>query len=106
LARLPRGNQQERVLAIIRRFHLNKEGLGTDQGITLEKIRDAIAEDKNVLQDIYQQEAQGKPDKQHTWFRPLKPEVKFKFSIFFENLSDAAWPPDLSSLPARRRPKR
>jgi len=54
------------------------QGLGTDQGLTLEKIRDAIREPAKV----------GPGDTQHTCLRPLKPGVHFSFRVYFENLSD------------------
>lgn len=55
------------------------QGLGTDQGLTLEQIRAAIKESALVDPD----------DKQHTRFRPLKPGVTFSFRVHFENLSDS-----------------
>jgi CRISPR-associated protein (TIGR03986 family) len=54
------------------------QGLGTDQGLTPEKIRDAIREPAKV----------GPGDTQHTRFKPLRPGVQFSFRVYFENLSD------------------
>jgi len=54
------------------------QGLGTDQGLTLEEIRDAIKEPDRV----------GSEDTQHTRFKPLRPGVQFSFRVSFENLSE------------------
>ncbi len=54
------------------------QGLGTDQGLTLEQIRTAIKESAKV----------DPGDTQHTRFKPLKPGVRFSFRVYFENLSD------------------
>jgi CRISPR-associated protein (TIGR03986 family) len=54
------------------------QGLETDQGLTVEEIRDAIKETGEVSPE----------DTQHTFFRPLKPGVEFSFRVYFENLSD------------------
>ncbi|MGH7968244.1 MAG: TIGR03986 family type III CRISPR-associated RAMP protein, partial [Limisphaerales bacterium] len=54
-------------------------GLGTDQGLTLEQIHDAIKEPAHVPPG----------DTQHTQFKPLKPGVTFSFRVHFENLSEA-----------------
>jgi CRISPR-associated protein (TIGR03986 family) len=54
------------------------QGLGTDQGLTLEEIRARIEEHDSVSDD----------DMQHTCFKPLKPGVQFSFRVSFENLSD------------------
>lgn len=54
------------------------QGLGTDQGLTLEQIRAAIEEPAKADQ----------ADTQHTSFKPLKPGVQFSFRVYFENLSD------------------
>jgi CRISPR-associated protein (TIGR03986 family) len=54
------------------------QGLGTDQGLTLEKIRAAIEEPTKVPPD----------DKRHTRLKPLKPGVHFSFRVYFENLSE------------------
>ncbi len=54
------------------------QGLGTDQGLTLEQIRAAIKEPSQPIQG----------DTQHTRFKPLKPGVQFSFRVYFENLSD------------------
>ncbi len=53
-------------------------GLGTEQKLTLEQIRNVIKEPGKVSPD----------DTQHTFFRPLKPGVQFSFRVYFENLSD------------------
>lgn len=53
------------------------QGLGTDQGLTLEQIHTAIKEPAKV----------GQGDTQHTRFKPLKPGVQFSFRVYFENLS-------------------
>jgi len=54
------------------------QGLGTDQGLTLEEIRTAIKESAKV----------DPRDTQHTCFKPLRPGVEFSFRVHFENLSD------------------
>lgn len=54
------------------------QGLGTDQGLTLEEIRDAIKETGEVPPD----------DTRHTRFKPLQPGVHFSFRVYFENLSE------------------
>src|SRR6266487_1783188 len=54
------------------------QGLGTDQGLPLEDIHDAIKEPAKV----------GPGDTQHTRFKPLKPGVQFTFRVYFENLSE------------------
>jgi CRISPR-associated protein (TIGR03986 family) len=54
------------------------QGLGTDQGLTLEQIRATIEEPARV----------SSADTQHTRFKPLKPGVQFSFRVYFENLSD------------------
>lgn len=61
------------------------QGLGN--GLSLDEIRERIEEERNTLQRITEQEAQGKPDTQHTQFKPVKPEVNFTFRVYFENLS-------------------
>lgn len=55
------------------------QGLGTDQGLTLEQIRAAIEEEPGRV---------GPDDTQHTRFKPLQPGVKFSFRVSFENLSE------------------
>lgn len=52
------------------------QGLGGNE-ISLEEIRARITERRT-----------GKPDTQHTQFKPLKPGVTFTFRVYFENLSD------------------
>lgn len=54
------------------------QGLGTDQGLSPEQIRDVIKETGEV----------GPDDTQHTRFKPLRPGVQFSFRVHFENLSD------------------
>lgn len=54
------------------------QGLGTDQGLTPEQIREEIEEKSEVSPD----------DTQHTCFKPLQPGVQFSFRVYFENLSD------------------
>ncbi len=53
------------------------QGLGIDQGLTLEDIREAIREPAQVPPD----------DTQHTRFKPLRPGITFAFRVSFENLS-------------------
>jgi CRISPR-associated protein (TIGR03986 family) len=55
------------------------QGLGTDQGLTFEQIRDAISEEPAQADQA---------DTQHTRFKPLKLGVQFSFRVYFENLSD------------------
>src|SRR5579883_422480 len=55
------------------------QGLGTDQGHTLEEIRGAIEGQNNMPPG----------DTQHTSFKPLRLGVTFSFRIHFENLSKA-----------------
>jgi len=50
--------------------------------------RRMIEEDGGRLAEITQQEVKGRPDTQHTQFRPVKAGVQFRFRIYFENLSD------------------
>lgn len=64
------------------------QGLSPERGLAIEQIRAAIAEKQEILIKIKEQEEQGKPEKQHTQFKPVKPGVKFQFRLYFENLSD------------------
>jgi hypothetical protein len=64
------------------------QGMSLSEGLTLEEIRQGIQEETQKLSDIAQQESQGRPDTQHTQFKPVKPEVQFRFCVYFENLSD------------------
>jgi CRISPR-associated protein (TIGR03986 family) len=65
------------------------QGLGGNE-ISLGEIRTRIEEHQAQLQTILATERQtGKPDTQHTQFKPLKPNVEFRFRVYFENLSDA-----------------
>jgi CRISPR-associated protein (TIGR03986 family) len=63
------------------------QGLGSH--LAMELIRAMIDEGQDKLCEIRRNETDGKPDTQHTQFKPVKPEVQFTFRIFFENLSDA-----------------
>ena len=54
------------------------QGLSTNQGLTLDQIRCQIMETSRILPN----------STQHTQFRPIKPGVRFKFRIYFENLSE------------------
>lgn len=60
---------------------------GTENGRSLGEIRVMIEEEKDRLREIAEREAQGRPDTQHTQFKPVKPEVQFRFRVYFENLS-------------------
>jgi hypothetical protein len=62
---------------------------GTASTLSLDDIRRMIEEKQEALRKIAEQEANGKPDTQHTQFKPLKPGVTFTFRVYFENLSDA-----------------
>lgn len=53
------------------------QGLGTDQGLTPERIRETIEEQGEIPPG----------DTQHTCFKPLRPGVEFSFRVSFENLS-------------------
>jgi CRISPR-associated protein (TIGR03986 family) len=64
------------------------QGMSISQGLTLEEILQRIQEEAQRMREIAQQEDQGRPDTQHTQFRPVKPEVRFRFRVYFENLSD------------------
>lgn len=57
------------------------QGLGTDEGLTLDQIRERIEEERARLREL-------ETSTQHTQFRPVKPGVRFKFRIHFENLSE------------------
>lgn len=61
--------------------------LSTQEGMTFAQIRSMIEEEKQRLQEMAQQEKRGRPDTQHTQFRPVKPGVQFQFRLYFENLS-------------------
>jgi CRISPR-associated protein (TIGR03986 family) len=54
------------------------QGLSTNQGLTLNQIRERIRETSQIPPN----------STQHTQFRPVKPGVRFKFRIYFENLSE------------------
>ncbi len=54
------------------------QGLSTNQGLTLNQIRERIRETNQIPPN----------STQHTQFRPVKPGVRFKFRIYFENLSE------------------
>jgi CRISPR-associated protein (TIGR03986 family) len=64
------------------------QNLGTEDRQSLEDIRRMIEEERETLQKIADDERKGKGDTQHTQFKPVKPEVKFTFRVYFENLSD------------------
>ncbi len=57
------------------------QGLGPDQNLNLERIRNAIS-------DGFAQARDGAVDTQHTRIKPLKPGVTFSFRVHFENLFD------------------
>lgn len=57
------------------------QGLSPDEGLTLDQIRERIEEERARLREL-------ETSTQHTQFRPVKPGVKFKFRVYFENLSD------------------
>lgn len=57
--------------------------------LSLDDVKNRIEEDRERLAEIARQEGQGKPDTQHTQFRPVGADVKFTFRVYFENLSDA-----------------
>jgi CRISPR-associated protein (TIGR03986 family) len=63
------------------------QGPAEGSSLTLGQIRQRIEEDRDRLREMAQQEATGKPDTQHTRFKPVKPEVSFAFRVYFENLS-------------------
>jgi CRISPR-associated protein (TIGR03986 family) len=54
------------------------QGLSTDRGLTLSEIEEHIEETNEIPSN----------STQHTQFRPVKPGVRFKFRIYFENLSE------------------
>jgi len=54
------------------------QGLSTNQGLTFNQIRERIRETSQIPPN----------STQHTQFRPVKPGVRFKFRIYFENLSE------------------
>jgi CRISPR-associated protein (TIGR03986 family) len=57
------------------------QGLSTDEGLTLDQIRERIEDERARLREL-------ETSTQHTQFRPVKPGVRFKFRIHFENLSE------------------
>lgn len=57
------------------------QGLSTDEGLTLDQMRERIEEKRAGLREL-------ETSTQHTQLRPVKPGVRFKFRIYFENLSD------------------
>ncbi len=57
------------------------QGLSTDEGLTLDQIRERIEDERARLHEL-------ETSTQHTQFRPVKPGVRFKFRIHFENLSE------------------
>lgn len=62
--------------------------------LSLNEIRQRIEEEKETLKKILEDEEKAilegkkKPDTQHTQFKPLSPNVTFRFHVYFENLSD------------------
>src|ERR1043165_4462608 len=64
------------------------QALGSESGLSLDEIRSKIEEERQKLQDILDAERRtGKPETQHTQFKPVRPEVQFNFRIYVENLS-------------------
>jgi CRISPR-associated protein (TIGR03986 family) len=57
------------------------QGLNPSKGLTLDQIREHIEEERWRLTQLA-------TSTQHTQFKPIKPGVKFRFRIYFENLSD------------------
>lgn len=58
------------------------QGLGTENGRSLDEIRAMIEEERERLRQL------SEHDTQHTQFKPVRPGVKFTFRVYFENLSD------------------
>lgn len=58
------------------------QGLSPDRGLTLDQIRELIEDERARLGQLEETSTQ------HTRFNPVRPGVKFKFRVYFENLSD------------------
>lgn len=58
------------------------QGLSPDQGLTLDQVREFIEDERARLGQL------AATSTQHTQFKPVKPGVRFRFRIYFENLSD------------------
>ncbi len=58
------------------------QGLSPDEGLTLDRIRELIEDERARLNQL------AATSTQHTQFKPVKPGVKFTFRVYFENLSD------------------
>lgn len=61
---------------------------GKKKEATNNEWRTFISEKDDTLKEIAEKEAKEKYDTQHTQFQPVKPETKFTFRVYFENLSD------------------
>lgn len=58
------------------------QGLSPELGLTLDQIREFIEDERARLGQL------ATTSTQHTQFKPVKPDVRFTFRIYFENLSD------------------
>ncbi|MCS6805504.1 MAG: TIGR03986 family CRISPR-associated RAMP protein, partial [Blastocatellia bacterium] len=58
------------------------QGLSSDEGLTLDRIRELIEDERARLHQL------AETSTQHTQFKPVKPGVKFTFRVYFENLCD------------------
>lgn len=56
---------------------------GKEQNASTTSWEETIGEDPKALAAL------AKDDTQHTQFKPVKPQTKFSFRVYFENLSDA-----------------
>lgn len=61
---------------------------GRKERTSNENWRTFISEKGETLQEIAAKEMDKRYDTQHTQFKPVKPETKFTFRVYFENLSD------------------